>query len=155
MLRDFSGILLYLFSCYRSSVITCDCKISLCGFTSFKLVKIYLILQVIVSLGISSTVTLNSAILGCRVLFCLLIVINILYLFRGGREGEREGNISVWLPLMCPPLGTWPTTPACAPTGNRTGDPLVRRPALNPLSHTSQGLLIVFLSSLISNSSSV
>ena len=36
--------------------------------------------------------------------------------------------------------GTWPTTQACAPTGNRTSDPLVCRPGLNPLSHTSQGV---------------
>ena len=63
-----------------------------------------------------------------------------LFLERGeGREEEKERNSNVWLPLTCPPLGTWPTTQACAPTGNRTGDPLVPRPALNPLSHTSQG----------------
>ena len=37
------------------------------------------------------------------------------------------------------PLGTWPATQACALTGNRTSDLLVCRPALNPLSHTSQG----------------
>ena len=30
-------------------------------------------------------------------------------------------------------LGTWPMTQACALTGNRTGDPLVHRPALNPV----------------------
>ena len=36
-------------------------------------------------------------------------------------------------------LGTWPATQACALTGNRTGDLLVTRLALNPLSHTSQG----------------
>ena len=37
-----------------------------------------------------------------------------------GREGEREGerNISVWLPLEYPLLGTWPTTQACALTVN-------------------------------------
>ena len=45
----------------------------------------------------------------------------------------------MWLPLMHPLLGTWPRTQACALTGNRTGNPLVPRPALNPLSHTSQG----------------
>ena len=56
-----------------------------------------------------------------------------------GREKERERNISVWLPLMRPLLGTWPATQACALTGNRTSDPLVHRRALNPLSHTSQG----------------
>ena len=65
------------------------------------------------------------------------------YLFlERGRERERERNLSVWLPLVCPLLGTWPTTQACALTGNRTGEPLVLEPALNPLSHTSQGKCI-------------
>ena len=53
----------------------------------------------------------------------------ILFLERGeGREKEREGNISVWLPLTWPPLGTWPATQACALTGNRISDPLVHSP---------------------------
>ena len=56
---------------------------------------------------------------------------------KGGRERER--NISVWLPLTCPTPGTWPATQACALTRKQTSDPLVLRPALNPLSHTSQG----------------
>ena len=38
----------------------------------------------------------------------------------------------------------WPATQACALTGNRICDPLVHRPALNPLSHTSQGSLLAF-----------
>ena len=46
---------------------------------------------------------------------------------------------NVWVFLMPPDLGTWPATQACALTGNRTSDPLVHRPALNPLSHTSRG----------------
>ena len=63
-----------------------------------------------------------------------------LFLDRGeGREKERERNINVWLPLVHPQLGTWPKTQAYALTGNRTGNPLVCRPELNPLSHTSQG----------------
>ena len=34
-----------------------------------------------------------------------------LFLVRGeGMEKERERNINVWLPLMHPLLGTWPTT---------------------------------------------
>ena len=33
---------------------------------------------------------------------------------------------------MLPLLGTWPATQACALTGNRTDDPLLHRPALNP-----------------------
>ena len=46
-----------------------------------------------------------------------------LFLERGeGREKERERNISVWLPLTCPLLGTWPATQACAMTGNWTDD---------------------------------
>ena len=64
---------------------------------------------------------------------------DFIYLFlEKGTEGEREGKIHVWLPLLRPLLGTWPTTQACALTRNRTGDPLVHRTALNPLSHTSQ-----------------
>ena len=47
----------------------------------------------------------------------------------------------MWLPLMHPPLGTGPTTQACAQAGNRTGDSLVHRLALNPLNHPSQGEL--------------
>ena len=63
-----------------------------------------------------------------------------LFTFRQrGREGEREGeNINVWLPLTNPLLEIWETQ-ACAPTENQTCEPLVHRPALNPLSHTSQG----------------
>ena len=60
-----------------------------------------------------------------------------LFLERGeGREKERERNITVWLPPMCPSLGTWPATQACALTGN----PLVCRPTLCPLNYTIQGL---------------
>ena len=53
-------------------------------------------------------------------------------------EGEREKHQCV-VAFARPPLGTQPATQACALTGKRNGDPLVRRPALNPLSHTSQG----------------
>ena len=53
------------------------------------------------------------------------------------RDKKRERNINVWLPLMRSLLGTWPATQAWALTGNQTGDPLVRSPVLNPLSHTS------------------
>ena len=50
----------------------------------------------------------------------------------------------MWLPLTHPQLGTWPTIQACALTGNRIDDLLVHRPALNPLSHISQGSTISF-----------
>ena len=64
-----------------------------------------------------------------------------LFIFREkGREGERDGEkYQCVVASHAPPLGTWPTTQACALTGNRTGDPLVRRLTLNPLSHTIQG----------------
>ena len=69
-----------------------------------------------------------------------------LFLERGeGKEKERERNINVWLPLICPLLGTCTATQACAPTGNQTGDPLVYRPALNPLSYARQGKFVFFL----------
>ena len=72
---------------------------------------------------------------------------DFIYLFlEKEREGERERNINVLLPLMCPLLGTWLTTQACALTENQTSDLLVHRPLLNPLSHTSQGLTTTFYS---------
>ena len=45
----------------------------------------------------------------------------------------------VALILGAPPTGDLAHNPGMALTGNPTGDPLVCRPALNPLSHTSQG----------------
>ena len=61
-----------------------------------------------------------------------------------GREKESKGNISVMLSLTCPLPGTWPATQACAVTGNQTGNLLVCRLMLNPLSHTSQGRMLAF-----------
>ena len=49
-----------------------------------------------------------------------------------GREREREGEKHQCMAASHVP-------PACALTGNQTGDPLVHRLALSPLSHTSQG----------------
>ena len=67
---------------------------------------------------------------------------DFIYLFlERGRDREREKNINVWLPLGHPLLGTWPATQACALMGNQTRDPLVHRPALYPLRHTSQGYI--------------
>ena len=46
------------------------------------------------------------------------------FLERGeGRDKEKERSFSVWLPLMYPLQGTWPTTQAHALTGNRTQRP--------------------------------
>ena len=57
----------------------------------------------------------------------------------GGREGEKHRCV-----VASHTLGTWPATQACALTGSRTCDPLVRRLALNPLSHASQGSTCLF-----------
>ena len=81
----------------------------------------------------------------------LLFFFLIFYFFMFGerrREDERERNINAWLPLIRPLVGTWPTTPACALTGKQTHNPLVHRPALNPLSHSSQGANHLLLSVL-------
>ena len=59
------------------------------------------------------------------------------------REGDKLQCVVVF---HVPSLGTWPTSQACALTGNRTDDPLVYRLALNPLSHMSQGNMQEFLS---------
>ena len=79
---------------------------------------------------------------------CIYFLRFYLFLERGEeKEKERERNINVWLSLACAPLMKWPATQACALAGNQTGDPLVRRPMLNPLSYTSQGLYM-FLNGL-------
>ena len=82
--------------------------------------------------------------------FVLLFFFKILFIyFQREEKGERkrERNISVGLSLMHPLLGSWPGTQTCALTGNRTCDPLVCRPALNTLSHPSQGFSFLFKAS--------
>ena len=69
-------------------------------------------------------------------------------MFREKRmEGEREGekHQCVVASQAPPPLRAWPATQARTLTGNRTSDPPVHKPVLNPLSHTSQGEFIVIL----------
>ena len=94
----------------------------------------------------SSGVTVTN--LTVKMLYCSFTSIFkrfYLFIFRQKwREGEREKSINVWLPLMRPLLGTLPTTQECALIGNQTSDPLVCRPSLNPLSHTSQSIILLF-----------
>ena len=76
-----------------------------------------------------------------------LFIIFIHLYFREGKGERKRGRETSECGCLCAPLlGTWPATQARALTGNRTGDPLVHRPALNPLSHTSQGYFLIFLS---------
>ena len=70
----------------------------------------------------------------------------LLILRERGREGERaERNINVWLPLSHLPTGDLASNPGMCPEGASTGDPLVHRPALNPLSHTSWATIFFLL----------
>ena len=71
-----------------------------------------------------------------------------LFIFREEREGEREGekHQCVVASPAPPPPGTWPAAQVCALTGNQTSDPLVLRPVVNPLSHSSQGIKLKSLS---------
>ena len=62
------------------------------------------------------------------------IFLKMLLIFR---EGEKHQCVAAsW---AHPLLGTWLATQVCALTGNQTSNLWVYRPALNPLSHTSQG----------------
>ena len=77
--------------------------------------------------------------------FFLNIFYLFIYLFRQRRrEGEREAEKHQRVVASCMPAPTgdltWPTTQTRALTGNPTSDPLVHRPALNSLSHTSPGM---------------
>ena len=69
-----------------------------------------------------------------------------LFIFRKReRERERAGNKYHCVVASCaPPTGDLPANQEGALTGNQTSDPLVRRPVLNPLSHTSQGTIAKF-----------
>ena len=84
-------------------------------------------------------------------LFFNTLLKKILFTFRErGREEQGERNISVQeihdgLPFVYPQMGTWPTTQACALTGNQISDLSIHRPVLNPLSHNSQGANVLSL----------
>ena len=70
----------------------------------------------------------------------------ILFMFRErGKEEEREAKKHQCVVASCaPPTGDLACNPGIALTGNWTGDPSVLRPALSPLSHTSQGEFLIF-----------
>ena len=66
-----------------------------------------------------------------------------LFIFRQrGREEDREREKhQCVVASRVTPTGYWPKTQACALTGDPTSDPLVCKPVLNSLSHTSQTYL--------------
>ena len=51
-----------------------------------------------------------------------------------------ERNINIWLPLVCPTLGNLAHNPGMYPHWELNQQP-IHRPMLNPLSHTSRGLV--------------
>ena len=55
-----------------------------------------------------------------------------------GREKESEKSFNVWLPLMRPLLGTWPTTQARALDWELNQQPSGSQAALNLLSQPHQ-----------------
>ena len=60
-------------------------------------------------------------------------------------EGEREGEEHQCVVAShTPPTGDLAHNPGMSPDENRTSHPLVPRPALYPLRHTSQGLIPLF-----------
>ena len=80
--------------------------------------------------------TLNYALMNQK--YIIFFFRFYLFIFRKGK-GERKRGRGTSVCGCLSLLGTWPTAQACALTGNRTSNPLVLRPALNPLSHTNQG----------------
>ena len=75
-------------------------------------------------------------------IFYLNFFLKILFVYfrQSGREGEREGERHQCVVAShAPSTGDLAATQACALTGNQTGEPLVCRLVLSPLSHTSQG----------------
>ena len=62
------------------------------------------------------------------------LFLKFIYLLREGKGGRKRGRET-----------SMGGCPSCILTGNQTGNPLVCRPALSPLSYTSQGSAILFL----------
>ena len=78
---------------------------------------------------------------------------DFVYLFLKREEGSEKEKHQCVAASRTPALGTWPTTRACALTGNWTSNPLFYRPVLNPLSHTSQGYYFPFYTCLLPSTS--
>ena len=76
--------------------------------------------------------------------YFIYLFFKILLIFvqtEGKGRRKRRRDISVWLPLICPQLGTLPIVQACAVTGNGTDSPLVHRPVAQSTASHQPGLI--------------
>ena len=88
-----------------------------------------------------------------------LFLKKMLFIFqRENKEGRKRGRETLMcernnnrLPRACPQLGIWPKTQACALIENQTSNLLVHRLVINPLSHTSHGLVISSFAQMLPN----
>ena len=79
--------------------------------------------------------------------YCNTFKKNLFIIFReekGGR-GRGEEKYQCVVASHAPPTGTWPATQASPLHGNRTGDPLVCRPMLNPLSTPARAVNMLLI----------
>ena len=91
-------------------------------------------------LGVAGKPTNRNLTLSFFLKNFLKILFIYLFIFRErGREGEREGEKhQCVVAVHAPYLGTWHAAQEYTQTENQSGDFLVSRPMLNPLSYTSQ-----------------
>ena len=77
--------------------------------------------------------------------FLSFFFLKSLFIFRErGKEGEREEEIHQCVVASCmPPAGDLACNPGMCPDWELNHDPLVHRPALNPLSYTGQGFIFI------------
>ena len=74
----------------------------------------------------------------------IFFFLDFIYLFLDRREGtekDKKKSINVWLPLM-PLTESLAHNPGQCPDWESTLHPLVLRPGLSTLSHTSQGMIL-------------
>ena len=93
----------------------------------------------------------------CPLSFYFYFFKDLIYLFseRGeGRGKERERNIDVWeqhlLVVSCsPPTGDLAHSTSMCSDRDWNSELLVHRLVLNPLSHTSQGFILFYISAMV------
>ena len=89
------------------------------------------------------THSLNYLQVSATELFIFFKILFIYFLERW--EVKERGKHQCVVASCTPPTGDPASNPGMCPTGNRTGDPLICRLALNPLSCTSQDRTVHFL----------